>query len=154
MRSACARRSDVGSDYLSALRRDGTHLLRAAVACVAGKRGRPAVLERPVLRGPDRRQRAAGGRQAGPARSGPFAYPPVRDAGCAGAAHLRAGVGRRPMSDLTTFLSGAISLACAVVALFFLRFWRSTHDTFFILFALSFALEAVGRGASAFLQLP
>jgi hypothetical protein len=58
------------------------------------------------------------------------------------------------MSALSTFLSGAISLACGVVALFFIRFWRSTHDPFFIWFALSFALEAVGRGASAFLQLP
>ncbi|HUR87904.1 MAG TPA: DUF5985 family protein [Ramlibacter sp.] len=58
------------------------------------------------------------------------------------------------MSALSTFLSGAISLACAVVALFFMRFWRTTRDSFFIWFALSFALEAIGRGASAFLQLP
>jgi hypothetical protein len=58
------------------------------------------------------------------------------------------------MSAVTTFLTGAISLACLVAALFFLRFWRSTRDTFFIYFSLSFALEAFSRGASAFLQLP
>ena len=57
------------------------------------------------------------------------------------------------MSALVTFLLGAISLACMVVALFFLRFWRSTRDPFFIYFALSFALEAVSRGALAFLQV-
>jgi hypothetical protein len=53
----------------------------------------------------------------------------------------------------TTFLTGAISFACIVIALFFLRFWRSTHDSFFIYFSLSFALEALGRGAAALLQL-
>ena len=58
------------------------------------------------------------------------------------------------MTGASTFLTGAISCACGVIALFFLRFWRTTHDPFFVYFALSFALEAVGRGASAFLQLP
>lgn len=57
------------------------------------------------------------------------------------------------MSALSTFLAGAISLASLVIALAFLRFWRATRDTFFILFALSFALESAGRGASVFLQL-
>jgi hypothetical protein len=42
-------------------------------------------------------------------------------------------------------LSGAIGTASLVVALFFLRFWRSTRDRFFLFFAISFALEAAGR---------
>lgn len=42
-------------------------------------------------------------------------------------------------------LSGAIACGSLVVALFFLRYWRSTRDRFFLYFAVSFALEAVGR---------
>jgi hypothetical protein len=53
---------------------------------------------------------------------------------------------------MTTFLTGAISLACFVAALFFLRFWRTTRDPFFIYFSLSFALEGANRGVSAFVQ--
>jgi hypothetical protein len=55
------------------------------------------------------------------------------------------------MSPLSLFLSGAISLASLVVALVFLRFWRSTRDTFFLFFALSFAMESASRAASVFL---
>jgi uncharacterized membrane protein HdeD (DUF308 family) len=51
------------------------------------------------------------------------------------------------------FLTGAISIACFVIALFFLRFWISTRDRFFVFFALSFALEGIVRGASAVLYL-
>jgi hypothetical protein len=43
------------------------------------------------------------------------------------------------------FLTGAIAMSCLVIALFFLRFWRSTGDRFFIYFSLSFALEALLR---------
>lgn len=42
-------------------------------------------------------------------------------------------------------LLGAITLGSALIALFFLRFWRSSRDRFFLFFALSFALEAVNR---------
>lgn len=40
---------------------------------------------------------------------------------------------------------GAIAACCAIVALFFLRFWRQTRDRFFLLFAAAFALEALDR---------
>lgn len=40
-------------------------------------------------------------------------------------------------------LTGAIVLASALVALHFLRFWKSTRDGFFLYFALSFAIQAV-----------
>lgn len=43
------------------------------------------------------------------------------------------------------FLLGAIAMGCAVAALFFFRFWRSTGDRFFLYFALSFLIEAVNR---------
>ncbi|MEJ6023594.1 DUF5985 family protein [Ramlibacter sp. PS4R-6] len=57
------------------------------------------------------------------------------------------------MTPVAVFLTGGICVACFVIALFFLRFWRATRDRFFVFFALSFALEGGARGASAFLQL-
>ncbi|MES2264106.1 MAG: DUF5985 family protein [Pseudomonadota bacterium] len=46
---------------------------------------------------------------------------------------------------VNAILSGAIACASLVVALFFLRFWRSTRDRFFLYFSISFALEAISR---------
>jgi hypothetical protein len=42
-------------------------------------------------------------------------------------------------------LAGAVAMASLVAALFFLRFWRQTRDSFFLLFAVAFALDAVTR---------
>ena len=39
---------------------------------------------------------------------------------------------------LNEFLLGAIVLACGVAGLYFLRFWRKTHDRLFVLFAVAF----------------
>lgn len=36
------------------------------------------------------------------------------------------------------FLLGAVVLACGVAGLFFLRFWRKTHDRLFAIFAIAF----------------
>jgi hypothetical protein len=58
------------------------------------------------------------------------------------------------MSELSPFLTGAISLGSLVVALFFLRFWRTTRDPFFLFFALSFAIESASRAMSVVLQVP
>jgi len=57
------------------------------------------------------------------------------------------------VNALDFYLAGAISVACFVIALFFLRFWSSTRDSFFIFFALSFTLEGVVRGGSAILHM-
>lgn len=46
---------------------------------------------------------------------------------------------------MNTMLLGAIVMASSVIALFFLRFWRSTGDRFFLFFALSFFIDAVNR---------
>ncbi|MCC6492613.1 MAG: hypothetical protein IT424_06305 [Pirellulales bacterium] len=43
------------------------------------------------------------------------------------------------------FIMGAITMASAVVALFFLRFWRDTGDRLFGMFALSFLLLGITR---------
>jgi zinc transporter ZupT len=49
-------------------------------------------------------------------------------------------------------LYGAISMASLTIALFFLRFWRSTGDRFFLYFALSFFIEGLHRVYSAVLN--
>jgi hypothetical protein len=38
-------------------------------------------------------------------------------------------------------LAGAIAMACALAGLVFLRFWKSSRDSFFLLFAVSFWLQ-------------
>jgi O-antigen/teichoic acid export membrane protein len=43
------------------------------------------------------------------------------------------------------FLSGAITLASAGIAFFFLRYWRDTGDRLFAIFSLAFAIFAVNR---------
>jgi len=42
-------------------------------------------------------------------------------------------------------LLGGIAVASFAVALFFLRYWRSSGDRFFLFFALSFLIEAGNR---------
>lgn len=44
-----------------------------------------------------------------------------------------------------SFLQGAIAMCFALAGLFFLRFWRDTRDRLFLLFALSFWLQAFTR---------
>lgn len=46
---------------------------------------------------------------------------------------------------MSEFLQGATMLASVGVALFFLRFWRSTGDRFFAVFAAAFGVFAVNR---------
>lgn len=40
---------------------------------------------------------------------------------------------------------GAIIAVSMVIALFFLRFWRSSGDRFFLFFALSFLIDGLDR---------
>lgn len=49
------------------------------------------------------------------------------------------------MIIVNAVLAGAIAMASLIASLFFLRFWRSTNDRFFLYFALSFLFEAVDR---------
>jgi hypothetical protein len=46
---------------------------------------------------------------------------------------------------LLGLVSGAILMGYGVCALFFLRFWRQTHDRLFVVFALAFGLLALQR---------
>jgi hypothetical protein len=42
-------------------------------------------------------------------------------------------------------LGGAIVMGLAVAGVFFLRFWKRTHDRLFLFFAAAFGLLAVNR---------
>lgn len=46
---------------------------------------------------------------------------------------------------MESILLGAIATASVVIALFFLRFWRTTGDRFFLFFALSFSIDGLDR---------
>lgn len=46
---------------------------------------------------------------------------------------------------MNNLLLGAAITATMVAALFFLRFWRTTGDRFFLFFALSFFIDGMDR---------
>lgn len=46
---------------------------------------------------------------------------------------------------LKPFLSGAISMVCLTIALFFFRFWRRTRDRLFLVFSAAFVILMVER---------
>jgi hypothetical protein len=50
---------------------------------------------------------------------------------------------------MNELLLGAIAMGSFVAGLYFLRYWRSTRDRFFLCFALSFWIEAANRVAMA-----
>ena len=52
------------------------------------------------------------------------------------------------------FLLGVIGTASLTAALFFLRFWKQTHDRLFLAFATFFAIEAINRVALLYLKHP
>jgi hypothetical protein len=49
-------------------------------------------------------------------------------------------------------ISGGTLVAALVIALFFLRYWRQTHDRLFLMFAGGFLTFAVSRLVLAFLE--
>jgi hypothetical protein len=48
---------------------------------------------------------------------------------------------------MNLILLGAIAMLCFTVALFFIRFWKTTRDRFFLFFAIAFFIEGCGRVA-------
>ncbi|NIJ19122.1 uncharacterized membrane protein HdeD (DUF308 family) [Sphingomonas naasensis] len=55
---------------------------------------------------------------------------------------------------LIVFLSGAVTLGFAAAALFFLRFWRDTHDELFLAFAIAFLLLGIAQASLALVGIP
>ena len=52
------------------------------------------------------------------------------------------------------FLLGVIATACLAAGLFFLKFWRTTRDTFFLAFAAAFMIEGINRTTLLFAERP
>jgi hypothetical protein len=52
------------------------------------------------------------------------------------------------------FLLGVIATSSLAAAVFFLKFWRETRDSLFLLFALAFLLEGLNRIALLLLPHP
>jgi hypothetical protein len=52
------------------------------------------------------------------------------------------------------FFSGMIAMGFAVCAVFFLRFWRRTRDSFFLVFSIAFLLLALNQALTTLLGLP
>jgi uncharacterized membrane protein HdeD (DUF308 family) len=50
------------------------------------------------------------------------------------------------------FLLGVIATASVTAGVFFLKFWKETRDSLFLLFALAFIIEGLNR--TVFVMLP
>ncbi|HUK46021.1 MAG TPA: DUF5985 family protein [Terriglobales bacterium] len=46
---------------------------------------------------------------------------------------------------VNAFLLGVIALSSLVAGVFFLKFWRQTHDSLFLSFGIAFLIEAANR---------
>lgn len=55
---------------------------------------------------------------------------------------------------LIAFLSGAVSAGFLFAGLFFLRFWRKTHDRLFVAFAIAFWLLGLNQALLTFSSVP
>lgn len=58
------------------------------------------------------------------------------------------------MDSLSPMMVGAVSMSSLVAALFFLRFWRRTKDSFFLLFSIAFAIDALTRFILGWANVP
>lgn len=55
--------------------------------------------------------------------------------------------------NITSVLMGAVAMASAVATLYFIKFWRHTRDSFFLLFAAAFGIDALGRLTLGMVQI-
>jgi hypothetical protein len=102
-------------------------------------------MERNLLWRFDLQQLGIGNRQNGAGLIGSFCLAQRNRHGCYGGPTLWSRMGCRMMETTGAVLAGAIATASAVATLFFLRFWRQTGDSFFLLFAMAFAIDAATR---------
>jgi uncharacterized membrane protein YqgA involved in biofilm formation len=52
------------------------------------------------------------------------------------------------------FLAGAVTMGFSIAALFFLRFWKRTHDGLFLAFALAFLLLGLNQALVVLARVP
>ena len=55
---------------------------------------------------------------------------------------------------LLPFLAGVVAMGFWLAGLFFLRFWKRTHDELFLAFTLAFWLLGLGQALLAFSDVP
>lgn len=55
---------------------------------------------------------------------------------------------------LEQFLLGIIFTMSIIAAVYFFKFWRKTHDRFFLAFGAAFLIEGVNRLGFLFLETP
>ncbi|HEX3596864.1 MAG TPA: DUF5985 family protein [Polyangiaceae bacterium] len=55
---------------------------------------------------------------------------------------------------MNEFLLGAVAMGFLTVAFYFLRFWQRTRDTLFLLFSISFFVQAVSNTVFALIADP
>ena len=53
------------------------------------------------------------------------------------------------MTTMAIFIAGLLTTGYAVCALFFMKFWRQSHDRLFLFFSAAFAILAFHRAAVA-----
>ena len=56
------------------------------------------------------------------------------------------------LNDLKTLLQGAQAMGGLIVTVFFLRYWRASHDRLFALFALAFGVLSANAVAFTLLR--
>lgn len=56
--------------------------------------------------------------------------------------------------EMNGFITGALTAGFLVAALFFLKFWRRTHDALFAAFAAAFVLMAINQAAPLAFGIP
>ncbi len=56
--------------------------------------------------------------------------------------------------EVDAFLLGVIATTSITAAVFFLRFWKRTHDSLFLAFAVAFLIEGVNRIAVLEVERP
>ena len=55
---------------------------------------------------------------------------------------------------LQGFLLGVIATSSVTAGVFFLKFWKHTHDSLFLSFAIAFIVEGLNRAAVLFVNKP
>jgi len=63
-------------------------------------------------------------------------------------------MGKQVSLMIDSFLLGVIVMGFMTAALFFLKFWRETRDSFFLIFAAAFIIESLNRVVVLFLPRP
>ncbi len=58
------------------------------------------------------------------------------------------------MTELYPFLGGVVTMGLIVAGLFFLRFWKRTHDGLFLAFAVAFWLLGLNQALLTLTNIP